>query len=394
MFKNRTINIKNIFLLLFYIILLIPFFEIPYFTEYLNKFNTLYDILLIFSFLISALYTFKQKCISKINIFIIIMLIILFFSTLINGADILFCLKDIMKILGLSLLTEYGIKHDKNNFIKSASLFLSILVYINLISIIKHPIGLYMNKTGYIENWFLGYKNTHILYILPGILFNFLNSYNKKSKLTIYNYIFFIISFISTLLVNNGTAIIALFIILIFLLFSKYISKVNIINIKNITIAYAFLFFGIIIFRLQNIFKFLIVDILHKDLTFTGRTYIWDKAIKMISSKPLLGYGNVSFEYNKIIYSTHNMVLGVLHKIGIIGLIMFLITMFTAIKELYFTRKEYISKLLSVILTSYLIMMLTESYSFKFFIFILVICYNVKFLLSGGNYGENNNACK
>lgn len=393
MFKNRTINIKNIFFLLFYIILLIPFFEIPYFTEYLNKFNTLYDLLLMFSFMIILLWTFKKKYLSKINIYIIIMLVILFFSSLINGTDILFCLKDIIKIFGLSLLTEYGIKYDKNNFIKSASFFLSILVYINLISIIKYPIGLYMNKTGYIENWFLGYKNTHILYILPGILFNFLNGYNKKNQLTIYNYIFFIISFISTLLVNNGTGIIGLFIILLFLLFSKYISKVNIINIKNIIIAYIFLFFGIIIFRLQNIFKFLIVDILHKDLTFTGRTYIWDKAIKMISSKPLLGYGNVSFEYNKIIYSTHNMVLGVLHKTGIIGLFLFLCMMFVTIKELYFTRKENVSKLLCVFLIVYLIMMLTESYSFKLFFFILVICYNIKLLINGGN-DENDTSCK
>ena len=66
--SNRTINMKRLFLVLFYIVLLIPFFEIPYFTEYLNKFNTLNDILLVFSFCFLLVLTIKKKSISKINI--------------------------------------------------------------------------------------------------------------------------------------------------------------------------------------------------------------------------------------------------------------------------------------------------------------------------------------
>ena len=391
---NKTINIKNVLIIFFYLVLLIPFFEIPYFTEYLNKFNTIYDLLLVFSSSIILLLTIKKKHISKINIYIIILMLILLFSSIFNGTNIMFCIKDIVKTLGLCLLVEYGIKYDKNNFVKSFSIFLSLLVYINLFSIFKDPNGLYMNKTGYIENWFLGYKNTHILYIMPALLFNIMNSYLKKGKMTFYNYFFLIISLISTILVNNGTGIVGLMIIIIFILFTKFINKFSVINIKNGVYTYLTLFICIVILRLQNLFKFLIVDILHKDLTFTGRIYVWDKALKMIKNKPLLGYGNVSFEYSRVVYSTHNTILGIMHKTGLLGLIMYFVIIFGTEKELYITRKNYISKFVSSVVFSYLIMMLTEAYAFKYFLFILVLGFNIKHLIVGSDNDEKNNACQ
>lgn len=391
--NNRTINMKRLLLVLFYIILLIPFFEIPYFTEYLNKFNTLNDLLLIFSFSFIVLLTIKKKSISKINVYIILLMIVLLFSSIINGTGLLFCIKDIMRILGLCLITEYGIKYDKNSFFKAMTITLSLLVYINLFSILRHPSGLYMNKTGYIENWFLGYKNTHILYILPALMYNFIDTYNKNNKLSFYNYFFLTIAIISTLFVNNGTGIIGLFIVVIFIIFHKSIDRFKLVNIINGIYAYLAMFFAIVIFRLQNAFKFLIVDILHKDLTFTGRVYVWDKAIKMIKNKPLLGYGNVSFEYSKIVYSTHNTILGVMHKTGLIGLFMYFIIIFTSAKELLKENRNYIAQLISSFIFSYLIMMLTEAYAFKYFLFILVLGYNVKYLINGSEKNENNIAC-
>ena len=58
----------------------------------------------------------------------------------------------------------------------------------NLISVIIFKDGMYVNSTvGYTENWILGYRNLHILYILPAILVSFINSYYKEGKLTIRN---------------------------------------------------------------------------------------------------------------------------------------------------------------------------------------------------------------
>lgn len=51
------------------------------------------------------------------------------------------------------------------------------------------------------------------------------------------------------------------------------------------------LFFTVVLYRLQNVFAFLIEGVLHKGLSFTGRTEIWDMAIKNILASPALGYG-------------------------------------------------------------------------------------------------------
>ena len=50
-------------------------------------------------------------------------------------------------------------------------------------------------------------------------------------------------------------------------------------------------FYGIVLLRLQNIFSFIIQNILGKDLTFTGRTRIWDNAIEFIKARFIIGYG-------------------------------------------------------------------------------------------------------
>ena len=128
----------------------------------------------------------------------------------------------------------------------------------------------------------------------------------------------------------------------------------------------------------RHIFSFLIVDILEKDITFTGRIYVCDKALDFISTKPLLGYGNVNFQYTSSILSTHNMILGILFNVGIIGLIFLLIFLYKSFKNLWKYRRYEVSKFVSIFFFAYFIMMLMESYSLKYFIYLLIIPFSIK----------------
>ena len=77
---------------------------------------------------------------------------------------------------------------------------------------------------------------------------------------------------------------------------------------------------------LQNYFDFIIVDLLNRDLTFTGRTYIWDKAISLIKDNMVLGLGfsDMELRIKAIgIYHAHSAYLNVLLESGIIGLIFY-----------------------------------------------------------------------
>ena len=377
--KNKKILKKDINKTLFYIFLLVPFFQIPYLYFTYQILDKIYMAYLIVAVTIISLIVFIKKKYSNIINYVVILMLILFISSFDNNINVASCFGLSLKVIGLSLLCDYGTKEDINNFLRAVEIFLTILMLINFITILQYRAGMYMNSTGYIENWFLGYKNTHILFIIPCLLASFLKSYLNDDKLHLKNYFLFILAFVSTMLVNNSTGLIGLSIISCIFLFKKLTNNTKIFNIYNFIIAHIVLFVSIIILHAQELFSFLIVDILHKDLTFTGRVYIWEKAIRFIKEKQLLGYGNISFEYNKYIYSTHNMILGVLHKIGFIGLIVFCILFFLVAKKLYKERHNKICKLISFTLFAYLIMMLTEYYNFEYFIYILIIANNIDY---------------
>lgn len=387
---NRTEQDISFNRILIYLMILIPFFDIPYLTTISPGINRLYDLWMVLSGCIIIVLIIKKKTYSKIINNIIVLLSILIISSILNSTNIAFCLKNVLRILSLCLVVDNGVRTDSKNFFKAFSILLSILVYLNFFSIVFYRNGMYRNETGYIENWILGYKNSHILYILPAILTSFISSYQQKNKFTLSNYFLLIISAISTIIVNNSTGLIGLGIIIIFLIFKKVFNKIKLLNIINYTIVYVTLFLSIIIFRIQNIFSYFIVNVLKKDITFTGRTYIWDKAINYIRMQPLLGYGNTSFQYNIHIYSTHNAILGIMHKVGIIGLIAYISIIFKSIKQLYINKTSELSRFISIVIFSYFTMMLTEAYALEYYLFIFVIAYNISYLIKKEKKNEKN----
>lgn len=362
-----------------YLIILLPFFEVPYLMENYPISSKIYFVLFIVASIYCLIKVFRKKSYSKNINYLIIFLFILLASTYLNSKDISSCINYISKLLVFSLIVDNEINNNNNNnFIKSIILLLTVLIIINLYTILKYPEGLYVTASGFYQNWFLGYKNTHILFMFPAILFSFLYSYKSKGKLTLPSYLILALSFLSTILVNNSTGITGLSLILAFIIFKNLFKNYKIFNITTYMITSIIIFLSIVIFKVQNIFSFLIVDILDKDITFTGRIYIWDKALDFISLKPLLGYGNVNFQYTSTVLSTHNMILGILFNVGIIGLIFLLIFLVKSFKKLWVYRKYEVSSFVSIFFFAYFIMMLMESYNMKYFIYLLVIPYSIK----------------
>ena len=375
-----------------YIFLIIPYFQVPYLVENYHITNTLYNLYMIFSFFVIVCMTINKKAYSKILNYIGVLMIVLLFSTIMNKGNLLFCFETIISIFGLCLITDYGIRNDKKYFFEALKNFLSILVLINFLSILIFSNGMYMRSTGYIENWILGYKNTHILFIIPCILANYIYTF-ICSKRNVFSHFMLFIGVLSTIIVNNTTGLIGLLLIVLFVLFKKIFDNTSVMNVYNYFIVHIILFISFVILRIQNLFSYIIVDLLHKDITLTGRIYIWDKALEYIKYKPLYGYGNISFKFNEYIYSTHNAIIGILHKVGIIGLMSYIVVVFQSIKKIWENRNTYIAKLISVVLFSYLVMMLTEAYNFNYYMYIFVIAYDISFVLKGGVSDEKSITC-
>lgn len=392
---------KNDLKFILFLILIFPFFRITYLTANFAIVNKIYLVFQILAFLIIVFILTKNKNfkLSKVNLVIILYFIVLNFSTILNNASIFECLYLSFRVITFCLIVEYGLRFDTENFLKAVKYYFVFSVLLNFLSILIYPNGMYIDKNvGYHQNWILGYKNIHILFIIPAILFSFLYSYYKFNKLKLRNYLFLLISIVSIIMVDSSTSLVGLLTITAFIIFNKLFNKDRIFNIKNYLIFIVSLFLGIIVFKIQEKFKFIIENIFHRSLNFTNRTYIWEYVIDFIKKKPLIGYGveNQIVRYNKTTYlksiHAHNEILEIIYKSGIIGLAFFSYIVILCTKELMKDKDNIIVKFVSVIFFTYALMMLTEVYSYEYFMFLFVICYNIKYLLKRGK-NENNIEC-
>ena len=96
-----------------------------------------------------------------------------------------------------------------------------------------------------------------------------------------------IVSIIFLFMSGSMTSIITLFsVILIYFLNSKLKNRINIVNIGLGINAFIY-----IVINLQSRFEGVLVKFLGRDLTLTGRTYIWESIFDNFTTKMLWGYG-------------------------------------------------------------------------------------------------------
>ena len=383
-------NGKKIYLInvLFYLFLLIPLFKPICLTIVYPKINTLFNYYLVVSSSIILLIYILNCKVNKNTLYMIMFFMILLLSTYMNNGNIYGCFLCAIKSLSISFLIDYGLSKNGKSLLIAFEILFSLLIYINFISLIIYPDGMYVSSiSGYAHNWFLGFKNIHILYILPAILMSYINCYMDKKNCSIRTIILLIVSIISIIKVWSATGIVGISLALIYILFNKKIISIKLFNLKNYLIGVISIFMCVVVFRVQNIFRYLIVDILKKDLTFTGRTYIWDYVIKYIQKRPIIGYGMEysDIRFNKGInfhsYHAHNIILEIIYKTGIIGLLLIIFVVKDVIKRLNEYKTEKISKILSFWILIYMIITLTEAYDLELILFIFTLASNVKCLI-------------
>ena len=384
---------KGISILIFLIIL--PFFCPSYITVHYDRIADLFKIGRYVSAAVILIISLRSLKLSKVGILILLFCSILSVNTLINKGDIPTLINEVLPIFSLVLLTEYYLRNNFKLYIKTFLFLFEILVVINFITMILHPEGLYTTSlytlnlqivTGYTENWFLGYRNIHILIILPTLVFSFLYSYMDGEKIKLRTKLLIIISTISVLMGMSATTIIGTSIFLILVLFKDYFIRFTKMNIKTFIIIVVTMFLGIVIFRVQNFLTFFITGIFDRSMTFTGRTYIWDNVMESIKNSPLFGYG-IEHRVDRVLratrvvaYHAHNAFLEILFRGGIVLLTSFSLIIFNSAKSLLM-EKNNLTWLLSVTIFTYLMMMQFEAYSMVMFMVIIVIGYNWKYLI-------------
>lgn len=137
----------------------------------------------------------------------------------------------------------------------------------------------------------------------------------------------------------------------------------------------------------------LIVNVLHRDVTFTGRTYIWGNAVKMIEKSPIIGYGFrtiVPMFETTMVGHAHNYFLDKAVVAGIPMLILIILMHLELSRGCSKQRNSIYKIALTAIICGMFLTYLTESY-FRFYRFIIVfaLIYNLDAILSNKKSEEN-----
>ncbi|MED0960076.1 MULTISPECIES: O-antigen ligase family protein [Bacillus] len=360
-------NISNRWVAIF---LILPHLNIYYFNlEHTNDF-----VFICKSIMVLVAFCLVFKRITILNLLIVCYMMLVLFSAVVNGNLTNGIAFTIVIFISFCIYISHALKESKEFFRGMYYLF-SVVVILNFLTMLIN--GITIDNNGF-PIYLLGGKNAITMTVLPAIPIIFIYSYIMYKKLKIFPLIVILISIASIYLSESGTGIVVAIVTALFLVVHKRYFP----SLKTYLLIYVILFFAIIVFRLQELlFEDFIINVLHKDLTFTGRTYVWDLILNTIGGSYFIGFGrgnNIINQHFINLHEAHNGLLEILMYSGILGISFFMVILIIVAKNLGYFKNHVISKVLSFSIFAYMIIGLTESVFYKNeFWMLIVISYGI-----------------
>lgn len=358
--------------------------------------------------LAAGLFFFRHK-IPNLLLFVTTYGVLLFANTILHNGDGAAALSTFINTLCLVAVTSVAFKAHREEAFRAFLCVFELLILCNLISVIYAPTGLYtlIQSSGWWTDacWFLGLRNGMTpIYVMAAFLEYANVLRNDLSKTSIARCIIFsVVATASVLLINKSTALISatsssggLLLIWFFVLACPLIGLVapirRTLNFTTATIANFTIAFLLVVIRFQNLFSYIIVTVLGKDLTLSSRTTVWDSAFQAIDNNWFFGYGLeegpvMSSRLGNIaaVNTTQNGWLDVLYVGGIMLLAVLIAIFGYSCKQIEKAgcdeRSTYVIGYMSFL---YLLTGQTESLvGARFFLFLTLTIYVAKLLGSG-----------
>ena len=370
---RRKNFIEAICLLLFFAVFFTPraFEFLPFVSSFYNKIFLMQCVMLLGAIVVSATVSFKNLK-NIITLGAAIYLLSGLILVVLHGGDYKIFIRTCVHLIAVLLVVSYELRRKDNCLVEFIAWFFNIMLVINLVLLILKPDGLGSLLT-YSEDMahrqldrvnFLEVDNRLSLPVLISIAASYLLPDKKINR--VLRVISLVVGGATNLLTMSGTGIGSYCVMLLYVVFiHKTKLREKLVNMKTLLIAYFGCTLLIVYAGMIPPLRHVIQEILHKDITFSGRTYIWESCIKMISYHPFIGYGNFDsgwiIKWNGIMRNAHNLFFDILIQGGIIlllGYLLFLLTVFITASD----KKNKKSQLLLVMLFCLFVVMLCESF--------------------------------
>ncbi len=310
---------------------------------------------------IAMLLKKDNRCISFLFVLVSFFFIYNFINTLLKGQNILQIVSSIISDYTIYLITVICIRSGrKEQLIIISDMICKILLCINFIHMFIWPesfgFSRSMNKI-----YILASDNALIMYVIIFIIIHELRCQVKKYAWWV-NVLFYGICAYELLIGEAATSyfVIAFLIVAIVQIRKINYSKYAIHGLVGILFLHYFILY-------VREFDFLssIVEKFGKNLTFSGRTEIWDIGIMLAQKSLLTGYGVSDNTYyivrRNVFLEAHNMLLSYILQGGMILLILFLLILISVCIFLWKNKGNVYSKYILVGIWTYLLAFLVES---------------------------------
>lgn len=287
-------------------------------------------------YVVFALFVFRfVKAKGKMNIGGLLPILVLFACYLLGcisaGTGLSIWIETVAPILALCVFVfpVCWKKEYANLFVTAVADVYLILAAVNLAFKLKPELFLIVGNWQE-ESFIAGIENMSSFPLLMGAFFAVLDAYlnGKKLKATVYLAVFFV----STYIMWTAAAVICAALLLVWLIppAHKLADKVNLI----FWAALAFIMFAVLMWCWKPIMnwepvRFVMENVLKKDVTLTGRLDIWNGVLQMFYKKPIFGHGlldnaqNLYFDtgYNHYMVHAHSAFLQTLYEGGVLTLL-------------------------------------------------------------------------
>lgn len=367
-------------------ILITGFIKSPYLERY-RFFNLLYIIIKLIC-LIFLIMNHKKLVVNNLLITIILYEVVLCVSTIKSGVGIQNVLVNGISTIIFCLFINYVLSVNSSLCVRVLYNVCELLVWINVLTLLLFPNGLYLPNGLDIDifdaekkRYFLGHQNQMIIYSLPAIT---LGKIRKEIDTSFSEYrVFFleIISLFFVIRVWSAVSIVGLslfFILTLYNRISKTGFRVSVLASGIINIVFFMLF---VIQQNFHLFDYIIVNLLNRNLTLTGRTQIWYIAFEAFLQNPILGWGNGKGREVFGFANAHNRYLNTLFTSGIIGMFFFIMMILLVNKSLQ-DFDNNIVRIFCIFFFTLFVMFQGEVFGSYLVYAMIVIAYNVNKLNS------------
>ena len=262
-------------------------------------------------------------------------------SAFLTGTSIEYAISWVAPLLCGSICTLYLLKHDRENVIGTISWILTSLLIVQALSLVTHYFGTIYGHHKYVNTYFFGIR-VQINKIIPFSTYFGLISYKYDKKRIPWSLIISTVCGLFFVLSEKvSTSIVGYAVILAVFAFSAILRSEHLW--RNLGIAlliFAILF--VLQYSMEATFsRWLLVEVLNEDITFTGRTSIWSQAFSYMNGLHWIVGNGIGHNYRFYLgvywsaRSAHNQYLDTVFCFGIIGLIIYI---FMCVKQLKVNR--------------------------------------------------------